>query len=556
MKNSLKYLKLWQKKRNELPINDDQQENWLEMQSILDKNMPVTTPSGDEGGSGAKGFKLLSLMLISLSAAAITYVYTAKIVSKESHHQIHHTREKQTGSNTDRSQGKRDSAIDSLTASEMTFNKRDSLHIGSPSLLKLPDLIKNTTTIAPASNANDTQRNAPASITAAKGLPALIKTNNFPLLAGSNRNQPVIGNAYGSNLGGALFKNKAAKTLAGTITNGTSGLHGQTTVGNRFMHFNNNSSFNGIRAGASRSANSKGGTRRQLTDDNADQKVSAAEFKGNQNEYQVLPFSIPKPYFNAAENIGGVIGGSRLSLKLIQKPSAANSLSNGKTNVKEKPAKTRNSNPSNMDWGLLAGVNSSGSFTPKNQNSNFYGSSPVDLFFGLSATYNINDKWAVNSQIKLFSPQTIITTYSHANQSRVDSNQSLQITSSRKMYAVSVPLHIVYKANSNVSFMIGPVINIPVKQTNASSTWRPTAIRSDSIYSAQVDSVLNKTKYEQKLNFGLSGGVNISFKRFSFGATYMKSLSGYQVSSGFGNYKSYNGTFQFTIGFRLNKPRP
>jgi len=252
-----------------------------------------------------------------------------------------------------------------------------------------------------------------------------------------------------------------------------------------------------------------------------------------------------------------IAGKPVLNFKIIQNQTAVKLPDNKKVNNKEKNAKVKNSSTSssNIDWGLLTGVNSSGSFTPRNQNSNFYGNSPVDLYFGVFATYNINDKWAVNSQIKLFNPQTITTKYTHANASRIDSGQLLQITSSRKMYSTSIPLHAVYKVNSNLSFMAGPVINIPVKQTNTGSTWLPTAIRSDSTYSTHIDSVLNKTKYEQKLNFGLSAGVNITFKRFSFGATYMKSLSGYQISSDFGNHNSYNGTLQFTIGFRLNKSK-
>jgi hypothetical protein len=36
MKHSLKNLNLWQKKRNELPINDEPQNDWLAIQSLLD----------------------------------------------------------------------------------------------------------------------------------------------------------------------------------------------------------------------------------------------------------------------------------------------------------------------------------------------------------------------------------------------------------------------------------------------------------------------------------------------------------------------------------------
>ena len=66
-------------------------------------------------------------------------------------------------------------------------------------------------------------------------------------------------------------------------------------------------------------------------------------------------------------------------------------------NQKEKSVRNKNSsskasNPLSLDWGILTGVNSAGSFTAKNQNANFYGSAPVDLFFGVFAAWNINAK--------------------------------------------------------------------------------------------------------------------------------------------------------------------
>jgi len=225
-------------------------------------------------------------------------------------------------------------------------------------------------------------------------------------------------------------------------------------------------------------------------------------------------------------------------------------------NKKDKAAKVKNNKPSNIDWGILTGVNSTGSFTSKSQNANFYGSAPVDLYFGLFASYKLNDSWAINPQVKLFSPQSITTVYSHANQSRVDSGQNLTITASRKVYSVSIPIYAVYNATSNISFKAGPVINFPIKQINTNSLLQPAAIKTDTTYYPNIIGILNKTQYDQKLNFGISGGASVKYKRFIFEATYLKSLSGYGITSGLGSYKSYNSTFQFTIGFQLDKVKP
>ena len=223
---------------------------------------------------------------------------------------------------------------------------------------------------------------------------------------------------------------------------------------------------------------------------------------------------------------------------------------------KGKSTKPQNTKPSNIDWGILMGVNTSGSFTPKSQNANFYGSAPVDPYFGLFVSYKITDNWAIAPQVRLFSPQNIITTYAHANQSKVDSNQSLMITTSGKMYAVSVPVYAVYNTGNGLSFKAGPVINFPIKQINTTSVLLPYNIRTDTAYFKNISTILNATRYQQNFNFGFSAGASYQFGRFIFEATYLKSLSGYGISSGLGSFKSNNGTLQFTIGFQLDKVKP
>ncbi|MDB4905031.1 MAG: hypothetical protein JWQ63_4312 [Mucilaginibacter sp.] len=546
MKNSLRYLKLWQKKRSELQINDDPQKDWHEMQSILDEHIPVTSAEDDKP-SRSKGFKLLSLLFFSMSAAAMTYVFTYKIVTKNHSHSAYHQGHVKRHNKLNINSSSGDSVGDSLTANSVAFNKKDSLfNINQSIVIQNENIIGTIFSNKP--------ENASSNVIPGNSLFALTKNSNpfspryqnvlnfqskfQPLVAANNKNKPALEDK--STVHASFSKTKAGKS-PGMGKNDTSLSRGANT--------GNTNVF--------KSRNLKG-TVHHHSINGRNENSSDIKSGDNHNEYPVLFSSTPGTGFISAQNSLNITGKPILNFKIIQNQLVNKLQGNKKANTKTKNAKVKN--PSslniNIDWGLLAGVNSSGSFTPKNQNSNFYGSLPVDLFLGLFATYNINDKWAVNSQIRLFSPQTISTTYTHPNASKIDSAQSLQITSSRKIYSISIPLHAVYKVNSNLSFMAGPVINIPIKQINTNSTLQPAAIRSDSSYYQGILAVLNKTKYEQKLNFGLSGGVNIHFKRLSFGAAYMRSLSGYQVSSDFGTYKSYNGTLQFMVGFQLNKPKP
>jgi hypothetical protein len=202
------------------------------------------------------------------------------------------------------------------------------------------------------------------------------------------------------------------------------------------------------------------------------------------------------------------------------------------------------------------GVNASNSFTPKAQNSNFYGSLPVDMYAGLYATYNFGSKLAVNIQLKGLNPLRFNGSYTHRNESKIDTNQTLSINDSRKAYFINIPVHLVYNITPNIHIKGGPVINIPIKQVNGSSTYQTSGVKKDSLgYYNTVTSKLNATKYNQKLDFGFSGGIGLQYQRLLLEATYNKSFNGYNIASELGSYHSNPGSVQITIGFQLNKPK-
>jgi hypothetical protein len=276
---------------------------------------------------------------------------------------------------------------------------------------------------------------------------------------------------------------------------------------------------------------------------------------------QEMLTAAPPQTLSDAVNSNSVTNSKRPDQKPYSKLLADQSKNSSIENKSYKPlrnAKTasqKNSGTSKLNWGVLGGVNTSGSFTPSKQNANFYGSSPVDAYLGLFATYSLNDQWSVGLQTQFYSPQSISTSYTHANTSKVDSGQSLQITASRKLYTVNIPINVIYKVSDSFSLMGGPVIGIPVKQINTSSTLLPVTIKNDSAYYAKVSGIINQTNYEQKLNIGLNAGVGFQYKRWLFQASYLKSLTGYAISNSWGTYKSSGGTFQFTVGFQISKPK-
>ncbi len=160
MKNLIQYLKLWQKKRGELQIDEDADKDWLEMHALLDKHMPRNNDDTD-GSSGKRGINLLTMMLITLSAAATIYV-TARVVrtqilaAKQHKNDIHHKRHHGFKNGTDSlsladsSQQKPDSVIiaEQLSANENKHADSTSNSINNQ-LKSAPDSIAEKTTSAP-----------------------------------------------------------------------------------------------------------------------------------------------------------------------------------------------------------------------------------------------------------------------------------------------------------------------------------------------------------------------------------------------------------------------
>ena len=533
MKNPLGYLSLWQKKRNELPVDSSPEQDWIKMRSALDKHLPaVPKGPGSHGGLGAGSFKTLYVVIVALSAAVAVYHFTKVSKPKRNHYTAVLNRPKNYATRLDSL-----SKINNSDSVKMpnradkrqdNLSKQDSLlqsntHAAGPNNTssngKLAGTIENANSKKTGSSVSAQQVSAAAIISTGKALAAHASSGrkNFAVSSGDYKHQGKTSNSYST-------ISKQVKTKNGLLK--------ATLYGGRFAKPNGVSEKNKHNPNSNNSPVLSSGASSSGTlianNNSADSSKKAAAAQKNKAD------SINKGD-KAKESI---------------KKGAAD-----KKQTKQKEAKTANQSSSGFDFGILTGVNLSGSFTAKKQNANFYGSLPVDVYFGLFGTYTIKNKLGVNIQLKVLNPQNISGSYNHANGSKVDSNQTLKITDFRKAYFVSIPIQGVYKINDNVSIKAGPVINIPVKQLNGTTTLLPANITTDSVYYASATSQLKNTKYQQKINFGLSGGVSITYKRLFLEAAYLKGLSGYNISSGFGNYKYNAGNVQVTIGFSLKRAK-
>lgn len=546
MKDLFKDPDLWRQKRGELPVDSEPQSGWQEMQSILDKHLPVLPVTAAPHVSKAakiikavKAIKATSVLIASLTVATVTGTAIYLIKNEQHKNTSHHQPKKHN-----RIIGK-DSLNTTATSSDSLIN----LNPGADDSLQA--LKAGETELAPSANKTDSVNNT-ANINPSGS--SNIKTG----ASASKNGLPVINQQTGSG------SNTPNHIVQSNHNNGSYIIPGKHHGGNQSAYMGSQSTQNGLIAGTNTMNSSPNSNFTQNGNSINGAFVLSAnttrigQSSGINNNTFMQPqiftnqplskFVIGNPYYNKQ-------GNNAQSKNSKSKNSASkNKLT---TNRKTRGAKISSGRSlstvlANVDWGVLLGANSSGSFTPSAQNSNFYGSFPVDIYAGLFGTYHLNNKWAINAQVRFLTPLNLSGSYDNKNYSHVDSAQFVKVTDSRKAYFVSVPIHVVYKINNNISVKGGPVINIPVKQINANTNLQRLDINVDTIYFANTLNKIKTTRYDQKINFGLSGGVSVQFNRLIFEALYQKSLNGYQVISDFGNYKSSPGSLQISVGFKLN----
>ncbi|WP_448698061.1 outer membrane beta-barrel protein [Mucilaginibacter sp. AW1-3] len=616
MKDRELHLMLCQK-RDQLRISDDAQHDWLDMQAMLDMHMPIPAPTtgnpaagngGTAGAAGMSGIKLFSILLVTLGVAALTYFAIKTIATKSRTEQKTIKTIKDSNSNAQSKAVNLSQAdADSLDASQAAADLNNSNTVTSS---------PNKTQTAPSAKAKNnyntvtnTGNSEPVNSTAKTGHTALVDNNttinrtqngtasnkikpvvpgNHTTAAGSG--SPVFNgnvvNTHGSSVNNNTIKKTGPGLLSSKIsgrgvvpparlssrTGGGAGLHNR--AGTSALHNNNTAARHGrgrtvypgtLAANNTLRTNQTSQKGRNIPSGKRDQRDKTGTEQHTDPTAPVLGAGGNTTVKNSNGENTVLTEAIRANLKAeqYQAPALPSSLTD---KFKDEPGNTppaKNANNkaasgsknSKVDWGILAGVNSSGSFTGKSQNANFYGSFPVDLYFGLFATYNFSNKWGVNLSIRGLNPQNVSGTYSHKNESKKDTLQTLDMSDSRKLYFIDVPLNLVFRPAAGISIKAGPVFSLPVKQANGVSTFQTGKLKKDSAYYAGVIQTINATNYTQSLSMGLSGGVSFETGRFIFDAAYVTSLKGVTVGSSLGSYTTNGSSFLFSVGFKLNKAK-
>jgi hypothetical protein len=544
MRNWNQYLELWQQKRDELHVDIDAQADWSEMHDQLDKYLPVQNPGGGGANTGGQASNL-GKQLSQLIKFKLFYVVGGLILAGAVTYSVMQHRAAIKNNKAVKTEVRKDSVAthnvsvtDSLSASNSN-SAADSLgnHQNLPS-----DAAKSDDSKIGKDELRLAMHN--------KADASSIK-NNDANSGSANNNRRILSSS--NNLTNGLRLN----------SNGRSGSN--TQLGNNSRRINVNS-------------NNPAGLRRGLLAGNNYQNPEADRSgsmvtENNRNDNTPLLITAPATIALTWDDI--VAGNKTYSTSLLAKltrrvrsvrilgnPIEKTKVSKNATGNKKQPrsknsTNSKNSIGSDLDWGILTGINSSGGFTSKAQNHNIYGSLSPDIYLGLFGTYNINDRWAVGLQGRFFTPHSISGSYNYTHKLTADTShvtQDLGISDSRKIYTVDVPIYAIYKATPNISLKAGAILSMPVKQINGTNSFTISGpLRDSGVYYNSVTNDINASRFDKKIRVGASVGIGFAYKFLLLDATY--NFQGQKVNSALGSYNANANSLQLTIGIKFNKSK-
>ncbi len=491
MKNSAWYYKLWRKKLNELPVEDDVNSAWDSMHLILDNKIP--NGSGKTSVVKPLVAKLFTLLGYALPAAAmistVTYISLPKHIKqkifKGNHHQAKIKYQNQP-------------KINSTLTDSVLFTDSIKPDINSP------DSLSNTQTQTQlhAQKTRSVEQYAAYSKSAATGanlpktLPVTISSRNSPVVVNLNNHQIKLPEILANHTKVKGFNNPLNKQLQQDY---------------KQIPAVDTASSTGKVAGQNRQ-NLETDTAKTIKGITPDYKNYE---KGSTTAFQ-LDNLLSKP-----------VGGTDKNLPVIGKNKKAYNRS-GKTG--------KDLTTPVYKFGFEAGLNA--------------GSKNNNLYAGVNGNLVVSKQLLLGIGLRVNAKQLVEDSYSYPVTYRADSVVLYQIADSRKITAVDIPFTLEYRVANYLSLKAGPVLSFPLVQGTRNYTVTPTGNARDSIYRSKgIDSIAARSAIN-KIGLGFSGGVSLYFNHIGIEARYQQ-LTPYKVSNSLGSYKQKNSGFQVGFSYRF-----
>ena len=495
MKNSAWYQKLWRKKLDELPLEQDARSRWSDMKKLLDEHMPET---GTVEGNRVKpsGTSLVSLLGYIIPAAAmigaIGYFYflvKPEIVQVEkTKQQIH---------------------LDMLKHSLIKIDRmrKDSIYTKQLPLTGNAFVKNGNATIYPNKNSNAVNKAETATLNSGTMIKALSGGSRFYQVMLPKRTTSI----------------SSKRSLPFTSKEKPNGLQNHSGV-QKIVNENEKQII----------------TNKGKHTDSVDKIISEGRYSNGKNDAEYSNSTNKQPVRQAlagdvakfdpvkqAPAIAAAVKKDNDQHKVGGKPDVVKS----KNTAKGKKTKVMLTPPYN--YGLETGLNTGNN---------------VSFYLGAFGSYAVNKRWLFDAEVRINSYRKLSGEYSHPSYYRPDSLPPFKIIDSRKLLVLDIPINLEYRISKTISIKAGPVISLSLKQTGISSRLSTIADLRDTVYhTKEINKAINNTVIS-KVSFGFTSGLSFHLKKFDLNGNYQL-LTPYKVSNDLGSYRKAYYTFQIGIGY-------
>lgn len=534
MKSSAWDNKLWQNKMLEIPLEEDVNSAWADMERMLDDVMPVVP--GPPAVKKLWGISRSMLLTIAYTAAAAAIlIFATHYILKEHPHKTFKPNKENVKpipgqpANKPGSGNKSDTGAITLPASG---NKGDSL-----------DATKTAATNGIANTVIPDNKNPNGANNAGSSL----KQTNIAGAAQTKINNTLAANAKGK-LVSPANNNTAHHTLQAqnAILQASSKVSGHGFNNRRSTRTNNtNAGLVSIPLFTNNHQNRPGDQNISKTNGLIKAPDAASNQKTNKpvNNASLVRSSKPDSAKAKSNKVNDT----------TKKPAANNAAGvKSKPAPATKPKSNKQAIYSKFELGIETGIN-------PNKNS-------VAPFAGIFGSYAVNSKFSIGTGMQLFSTRIIDGSYTKNKYKYTITDDSgrttnhtakVVVNSSQKIYTIDIPVIASYRLTNWLSLRAGPVISIPVKTGVINNAPAPVGTTLDTARAYKtLLSKVNSTTINSNVNLSLSGGININLNRFYINAGYVQGLGAYTISSSLGTGNTYYHALQLGIGYKLFKSKP
>lgn len=181
------------------------------------------------------------------------------------------------------------------------------------------------------------------------------------------------------------------------------------------------------------------------------------------------------------------------------------------------------------------------------------------FYLGALGSYRITTLLRVNAGLRLNTPSELSGNYTTIPTDVFgDPFSHYQVSDSRKIMVLNLPLTVEYKVSNRLSINAGPVFGLLLSQSNIKNLSGslkdsiPSTVNMDFIHRRYVDSALTHTSIN-KMNLGLTGGLSYRFRQFYIEARYLQNLRPYKLTNTLGSYQQDYRSLQLGIRYKFKQ---